>query len=150
MPDNGDILAFSALNKMHTRDLEKAREQIDLAIGKKVQSGFLLFIAGKIRYLLKDYEDAKRFLIKSFELERNPEVKNLLGLCYFELGDYNQAKNIFQNILEGKPLNPYVMLSIAKCDAKLGDTDGALEVLEKITENFPDNEEAHELIRELS
>ena len=99
---------------------------------------------------MKNYEDAKNFLIKSFELERNPEVKNLLGLTYFELGEYAQAKNIFNNILDGKPLNPYVMINIAKCDVKLGDKDTALELLEKVTENFPDNEEAHEMIRELS
>ena len=150
LPDNGDILAFSALNKMHTGDLEKALEQINAAIAKSVQSGFLLFIAGKIRFLMKNYDDAKTFLIKSFELERNPEVKNLLGLTYFELGEYSQAKNIFQNILKDKPLNPYIMINIAKCDVKLGDNDAALEILEKVTENFPDNEEAHEMIRDLS
>ena len=150
LPENGDILAFSALNKMHTGDLEKALAQINAAIGKSVQSGFLLHIAGKIRYLMKNYEDAKNFLIKSFELERNPEVKNLLGLTYFELGEYAQARNIFNNILDGKPLNPYVIINIAKCDVKLGDKDTALELLEKVTENFPDNEEAHEMIRELS
>lgn len=42
------------------------------------------------------------------------------------------------------------MINIAKCDVKLGDNDAALEVLEKVTENFPDNEEAHEMIRDLS
>ncbi len=42
------------------------------------------------------------------------------------------------------------MINIAKCDVKLGDKDTALELLEKVTENFPDNEEAHEMIRELS
>lgn len=150
LPDNGDILAFSALNKMHTGDLDKALEQINAAIGKSVQSAFLLHIAGKIRYLMKNYEDAKMFLIKSFELKQNPEVQNLLGLTYFELGDYNQAKNIFKNILGKKPLNPYIMINIAKCDVKLNDKDSALETLEKVTENFPDNEEAHEMIRALS
>lgn len=150
LPDNGDILAFSALNKMHTNDLEKALEQINAAIGKTVQSGFLLFIAGKIRYLMKNYEDAKNFLIKSFELEQNPEVKNLLGLTYFELGDYNQAAVIFQNILDSKPLNPYIMINIAKCREKLGDKESALNLLEQVTENFTDCEEAHELIREWS
>ena len=150
LPDNSEILAFSALNKMHTNDLQTALSQINKAIEKSVQSGFLLFIAGKIRYLMKDYEEAKRFLIKSYELEKNGDVKNLLALCYFDLGDYVQANNIFKSILEDSPMNVNVLLNSAKCYKALNDTDAALQALEKAVEIFPELEEAQEMIRELS
>ena len=79
-----------------------------------------------------------------------PDVQNLLGLCYFELGNYAQAKSIFENMLEKAPLNVNVLLNLAKCYEKLNDNDKALECAEKIVENFPECEDAQELIRKLS
>ena len=39
---------------------------------------------------------------------------------------------------------------IAKCYEALSDNDLALEYLDKVVSIFPDNEEAHEMIRKLS
>ncbi len=113
-------------------------------------SAFLLFIAGRIYHLAGDYETAKMYLVKSFELEKIPDVQNLLGLCYFELGNYEQAKSIFNNMLEKSPMNVNVLLNVAKCHEKLNEIDKALEVLENLVEAFPECEEAQELIRKLS
>lgn len=79
-----------------------------------------------------------------------PDVQNLLGLCYFELGNYEQALSIFKNMLEKVPMNINVLLNIAKCYENLNNTDEALEYAEKIAETFPECEEAQELIRKLS
>ena len=148
-PENPNALAFSALNKIQLQDIEKAKEQIDLAL-KSGEQAFLLFIAGKVRYLLKNFEDAKTYLIKSFESDPTNDCQNLLGLCYFELGNYGQANNIFLNLLEKSPMNINLILNSAKCFEKLGDINSALQQLEKAVEVFPDCEEAHELIRKLS
>ena len=43
-----------------------------------------------------------------------------------------------------------LLLNSAKCYKEIGDNDKALEQLEKAVNIFPDFEEAHELIRELS
>ena len=149
-PDNPNALGFSALNKMHLNDLEKAKEQIDKALEKSHEEPFLMYIAGKIRFLLKDYDCAKPFLIKSFEIDRSLDCENILGLCYFELGDYSQANNIFKNILEKSPMNINMMLNCAKCYEKLEDIDSALAQLDKIVDIMPDCEEAQEMIRKLS
>ena len=132
------------------KEYDIALEQIDTAIGNSLQNAFFLYIAGKIRFLMKNYEDAKMYLIKSFELENNPEVKNLLGMCYYELENFDQAKNIFNNLLETNPDNINLLYWIAKCEKELGNTDEALKVLEKAVNIFPEFEEAHEMIRELS
>ena len=87
--------AFSALNKIFIEDYDKALEQIKIAIGNTVQNGFFLYIAGKIYFLMKKYDDAKMYLVKSYEIDPNIETKNLLGMTYYELEDYEQAKNIF-------------------------------------------------------
>jgi TolA-binding protein len=43
-----------------------------------------------------------------------------------------------------------MLLNTAKCYIELKETDKALEYLDKITETFPECEEAQELIREIS
>lgn len=149
-PENREALTFSALNKIHTRDLNTALEQITKAIATSVVNGFLLYIAGKIRFLLKDYESAKDFLIKSYEMDKAEDIQNLLGLCYFELGNFAQANVIFEDLLKDNPGNINILINRAKCFEKLDDSVSALHELEKAVEIFPDCEEAHEMIRKLS
>lgn len=149
-PENREALAFSALNKLHTNDYEKALEQINHAIAHSVHNAFMLFIAGKVRFAMKDYEGAKDFLIKSYELEKIEDVENLLGICYMELGNFAQANVIFENLLKDNPGNINLMLNRAKCFEGMNDNTSALAELEKAVEIFPDLEEAHEMIRRLS
>ena len=149
-PENPEALAFSALNKLHTNDYEKALEQINHAISHFVHNAFMLYIAGKVRFVMKDYEGAKEFLIKSYELEKVEDVENLLGICYMELGSFGQANVIFENLLKSNPGNINLMLNRAKCFEGMNDKESALAELEKAVEIFPDFEEAHEMIRRLS
>ena len=149
-PDDPNALAFSALNKTHLKQIDIALEQIVSAISKSPASAFLFFIAGRIYFLSGDFERAKDYLVKSFEMEQMPETQNLLALCYFNLKDFNQAKTIFEKMLEKSPLNINMLLNTAKCYIELKETDKALEYLDKITETFPECEQAQELIREIS
>lgn len=149
-PKAFETFAFSALNKIFLKDYETALSQINVAIGNSIQNGFYLYIAGKILFLKEEYEDAKIYLIKSFEMDANIETKNLLAICYFNLGNFEQAKNIFSSLLKQNEYNINVLFWLAKCEKELGNTDKALEYLEKTTEISPEFEEAHELIRELS
>ena len=149
-PENPEALAFSALNKLHTNDYEKALEYINHAIAHSVHNAFMLYIAGKVRFVMKDFEGAKDFLIKSYELEKIEDVENLLGFCYMELGNFGQANVIFENLLKTNPGNINLMLNRAKCFEGMNDNESALAELEKAVEIFPDFEEAHEMIRRLS
>ena len=110
----------------------------------------MTYIAGKIKFLSKDYEEAKRYLISSYEIEKTHDAENLLGLCYYELGNYQQANTIFEKMLEVNPLNLNLLLSSARACEKLGENDRALEKLDKIVSSFAECEEAHEMIRRLS
>jgi tetratricopeptide (TPR) repeat protein len=149
-PDNASALAFSALNKTHLQQIDEAKEQISKVLDRISNSAFLLYIAGRIYHLAKDYETAKMYLIKSYEMEQLPEVQNLLGLCYFELGNYEQAKTIFLNMLEKVPTNINVILNIAKSCENLEENDTALKYAEDIVNICPECEEAQEIIRKLS
>jgi len=149
-PKAPEALAFSALNKTHLKQIDVALDQIKSALSKSPASAFLFFIAGRIYFLSYDFERAKDYLVKSFEMEQMPETQNLLALCYFNLKDFKQAKTIFNNMLEKSPLNINTLLNIAKCCIELKETDKALEYLDKIVDAFPECEEAQELIREIS
>ena len=149
-PHDIDALGFSALNKIHLKDFDKAYEQIEHVLKHVTNNGFMYYIAGKIKYLQEQYEDAKMFLIKSYELEKTHDSENLLGLCYYELGDYAQANNIFLSMLKENPMNVNLLLSSARCYEKLKDKDSALAALDKVVEAFPECEEAQEMIREIS
>lgn len=149
-PESPTALAFSALNKTHLKQIDEALEQIKNALTKSPASAFLFFIAGRIYFLSEDFDRAKDYLIKSFEMEKLPETQNLLALCYFNQKDFNQAKIIFNNMLEKSPMNINTLLNVAKCCIELKQTDEALQYLDKIVDTFPECEEAQELIREIS
>ena len=83
-------------------------------------------------------------------LKKASDIEQMLGLCYFELGEYEQANNIFKHILEENPMNINILLNMAKCYQKMNDKNKAIETLDKIVEILPECEEAQEMIREIS
>ena len=133
-PHDTEALGFCALNKMLMGDLQTAWEQIEHVLHHVTDDAFMLFVAGKIRFLQKEYEEAKMYFVRSYELEKASDVVQMLGLCYFELEEYEQANNIFKHLLEENPMNINLMLDIAKCYEKLEDKNSALETLDKIVE----------------
>lgn len=149
-PENVLALTFMALNKLILNQLDSAKEYIMKALKINPEHEYIQFCAGRILYARGEFEDAKHYLIHAVEQNPDIETQNTLGLTYYELGEYNSAINIFNNILAKKPENISVLMSIARCYAGLKDNDKALEYLDKVVTIFPEDEEAHELIRKLS
>ena len=149
-PEDANFLTFSAKNKMALNDNEGAYSMLLKALAKAPTSDFILFLLGKTAFLCKDYDNAKLYLVKAYEITPNDEIENILALCYFNLGNFTQANQLFLKILEANQNNTMLLLNSAKCYKEIGDNDKALEQLEKAVNIFPDFEEAHELIRELS
>lgn len=149
-PENVLALTFMALNKLILNQLDASKEYIEKALKINHHHEYIQFCAGRIMYARGEYEDAKRYLIKAVEQNPDIETQNTLALTYFELGEYQNALNIFNNILSKYPENISVLMSIAKCHEALNDNDKALEYLDKLVEIFPEDEDAHEMIRKLS
>ena len=149
-PQNILALTFMALNKLVLNQLDEAKDYIMKALKIEHHHEYIQFCAGRIFYARKEYEEAKRYLVHAVEQNPDIETQNTLGLTYYELGEYQNAINIFKNLVEKHPENISLLMSLAKCYAKLEDNDKALEYLEKLVSIFPENEEAQELIRELS
>jgi len=149
-PNNILALTFMALNKLILNQLDASKEYIMKALKINHHHEYILFCAGRILYARGEFEDAKRYLIKAVEQNPDIETQNTLALTYYELGEYQSAINIFNNILEKHPDNVSVLMSLAKCYEGLKDNDKALEFLDKVVDIFPEDEDAHEMIRKLS
>ena len=147
-----DVVAKSlqAINKIELNQLDNARELIESALTEQPEHEYIQFLAGRIYYSMEDYEKAKIYFIKSLEQNPDIETKNLLALCYYQLGEYDKALNIFKALLEKNSENISLLLNEAKCYEKINETNKALEVLDKLTDIFPECEEAHEIIRRIS
>jgi len=149
-PENVLALTFMALNKLIMNQLDEAKEYIMKALQINHHHEYIQYCAGRIMYARKEYEEAKRYLVKAVEQNPDVETQNTLALTYYELGEYQQAINIFTNLLSKFPESVPVLRSLAQCYEKLQDNDKALEYLYKLTDIFPDDEEAQECIRKLS
>ena len=149
-PNNVLALTFMGLNKLILNQLDEAKKYIMKAVTIEPNHEYVQFCVGRILYAREEYEDAKRYLIRAVEQNPDIETQNTLALTYFKLGEYEQALNVFKNIDVKRPQNISVMMEIARCYEALNDNDSALSYLEKVVSIFPDNEEAHELIRKLS
>lgn len=149
-PNNILALTFMALNKLILNQLDEAKDYIMKALKVNPHHEYIQFCAGRIFFARKEYEDAKHYLIHAVEQNPDIETQNTLALTYYELGEYDFAINIFNNLLGKKPENISVLMSLAKCYEGKKDNDKALEYLDKVVTIFPEDEEAHEMIRKLS
>ena len=149
-PKNVLALTFMGLNKLVLNQLDEAHEFIMKAIKLEPNHEYVQFCTGRILFARGEYEDAKRYLIKAVEQNPDIETQNTLALTYFELGEYEKALNILKNIDSKRPKSISVLMQIAKCYEKLNKNDDALAYLDKVVEIFPENEDAHEMIRRLS
>ncbi|MCQ2738873.1 MAG: tetratricopeptide repeat protein [bacterium] len=149
-PENIMALVFMALNKLVLNQVDSAYEYIMKAIKIEPNHEYIQFCAGRILFARKEYEEAKPYLIRAVEQNPDIETMNTLALTYYELGNYKQALNIFSSISKKSPKSISVLMDMARCYEALKENDSALAVLNKVTDIFPDNEDAHEMIRRLS
>ena len=149
-PENVLALTFMALNKLILNQLDAAKDYIMKALKINPNHEYIQFCAGRILFARKDFEEAKHYLIHAVEQNPDIETQNTLALTYYELGEYASAINIFNNLLAKKKDNISLLMSLARCYEGLKDNDKALEYLDKVVTIFPEDEEAHEMIRKLS
>lgn len=149
-PNNVLALTFMGLNNLILNKIDEAYQYIMKAVQIEPNHEYVQFCTGRILYAKGDYDEAKRYLIRAVEQNPDIETQNTLALTYYKLQEYENALNIFKNIDSKKPNNVSILMEIARCHEALKDNDSALCYLDKVVSIFPDNEEAHEMIRKLS
>ena len=149
-PKNVLALTFMALNKLVLNQLDEAKKYIMEALHINHHHEYIQYCAGRILFARGEYEDAKRYLVEAVAQNPDVETQNTLALTYYELGDYQQAINIFNNLQEKFPDNVSILKSLAKCYEKIQDNDMALNYLYKSADILAEDEEVQEMIRRLS
>lgn len=113
-------------------ELEKAKDEIETAIGLNPEGSRVYYVSGLINGYLKNYPEA----ISDFSefVERSPGEwagYNDLAWVYFKKGDFENAKTALEKGLEVKPENPWLLNGLGAVLAALNDFSGAEEVLGK-------------------
>lgn len=93
----------------------------------------LFYEAGRGLEAKGHYEDAVHFLNNLFTVEENPELGFLLGKCYLEFSDYENAKNVLLNVLVLDPNNVDMKLTLIEALYHTGDMNKAAELMEDIS-----------------
>lgn len=91
-----------------------------------------IYLTGVNAFDALDFKKAKDVLLKIPNLDSNPDAKYKLGLAHFELGEYDNAKNIFEQILKVSPKSYDVLSDLARTLQLQGKMDQALENYLKI------------------
>ena len=143
--DSVDICIFRALNYLRLNNIEKALE-LFLEANKKFPSQHtILFNIGLIYFQKKSYDAAKEFLSDAYSLYQDAETMNALALTFYEIKEYENAKNLAQKLLVEYPDNINILLLLAKSYIELEDVENTIKYLEKILKIFPEQPEAKEL-----
>ncbi|EGW31517.1 uncharacterized protein SPAPADRAFT_139986 [Spathaspora passalidarum NRRL Y-27907] len=116
---------------------EEAIHHFDFLLEDEEDIADLYFDAGKVLEEHGYHEEALTFLTRATlndEFNENPELINLLGKCFFEVGDYTQAKQAYETLLHNEPENLDFKLALAETLYHLGDEAGAESLIEEVQE----------------
>lgn len=80
---------------------------------------------------LGEYNKSLIYLIKANTIHSSPSVLSEIAATYFLLEKYEQAKNIYFELLKQDSLSVFLVRNIAKCYDNLEDIDSAIVFFEK-------------------
>ncbi|KAG7664201.1 TFC4 [[Candida] subhashii] len=114
---------------------EEAIHHFDFLLEDEEDIADLHFDAGKALEEHGYHEEALTFLTRATlndEFNESPELINLLGKCFFEVGDYSQAKQAYETLLENEPTNLDFKLALAETLYHLGDDEKAQILIKEV------------------
>ena len=144
-----DISIFRALNYLKMNEIYKSLELFLEAMKKFPSQYLILFNIGLIYYQKGNYDAAKEFLSDAYSLYQDPEIMNVLALTFFELKEYDNARNLALKLADKYPDNINILLLLAKIYIETADAKNSVEYLEKILKIFPEQPEAKELYEKI-
>ena len=98
----------------------------------------------------KKYKIAKQVLEDMLNITQNdPEILNMLGLCYLKLKEYKEAAGIFENLKNKFPKNHILLCNLAQCYLKLNEFEKAKSAAGAALEIFSDYDEALKILKEI-
>lgn len=93
----------------------------------------LFFDAGRSMEAQGHYEDALRFMKELALVDNNSNLGALMGKCYLEVGDYENAKNTLFHVLKSEPRNIDLKLTLIEALYHTGDMETAATLMEEVS-----------------
>lgn len=84
-----------------------------------------------------DYKKAKALFLQEPKLNSNIDLKYKLGISYLKLGEYEEAKVCFEEILRKSPKNKEALNSLAQVLKLQGNYEEAIAIFEKLAKENP-------------
>jgi GWxTD domain-containing protein len=108
-PDREDITAAYGQCLYLLRDYARARELLKPLASRGRAGASVLSVAGKACQALNEFAEAAGFYREYLErFGASAEIMNLLGTCWFELGNRDEALKIWEKSLEISPDQPKI------------------------------------------
>ncbi len=103
-PEDPNLLnALGYMLLEHTDQIQAARGYLDKAIRLKPDDPAILDSYGWLWYKLKDYAQARKYLQQAYSLNSDPEIAFHLGETLWALGQKQEARRLWREILKATP-----------------------------------------------
>lgn len=98
------IYTFRIWALLETKQMEKANEAVDIALGLYSHNPVFMSLSGEILYRLDRFDEAQSILLKALELSpSNLQIEYMLGLTHVAKGELEEASEYFDSILRYDP-----------------------------------------------
>ncbi len=141
-PTNYEALRHLGILFQDLKENEKAYNYFMEALKVNPKGFQAMGNLGTIHMLNKNYELAHKCLMNSFRINSNyvPTINNLAAY-YHKVHDPKNALHYAKLSLKIQPRNPLALVQYAKALVISGEPEEAIGLLEKLAENYPDNDD---------
>lgn len=147
--NNPDCLAYYGHILIQKEEYEKAKICIKRALTLDPNNFLAKMHFAKLYFKLQKYDIAKEVLLDIIQQTKDEEVLNMLGYCYLEGKEYENAAGIYSKLVQKYPKNHILLTNLAKCELETNRKDKALEHLRQALFIYDDYPEALELLKEV-
>lgn len=126
----------------HAGRYDEATEQYEKAIEINPEYAHAKFNLGHIRFVQERWEEAAQLFERSIELERNYQALFNLAVTQSRMGEIQEAKQRYLELLESHPNHIRALLNLARIYHKEGQHAQAMACYRIVLERDPDNQEA--------
>lgn len=149
-PNNPDALAYLGYVYIVEKDDKKAQFVLQKALAIDPNNFLAKTHMAKLYFQQRKYDTAKQFLMDIIETIQDDETMNMLGICYLETQEYNEAMGIFYKLALNYPKNHILLTNLAKCELKCGRKKEALDHIRQALLVFDDYSDALNLLEEVN
>ena len=141
-PANYEALRHLGILCQDLKENERAYNYFMQALKTNPKGFQALSNLATIHMLNKNYELAHKCLMNSFKINSNyvPTINNLAAY-YHKVHDPKNALHYAKLSLNIQPNNPLALIQYAKALIISGEVEEAVSLLEKLNENFPENDD---------